>query len=107
MSVDVVVTATAFMDITFIGLERLADEAPVEVLAERDRQRGLKTQPRGPDRVDGAAAGRADEVAGEALLARSGHGLEPDERQVHERGRGDDDVDAHAKRSASSGRRLR
>ena len=86
----------------------VADEAAVEVVAERDGERGAQPEPGDADRVDGAAAGRAQEVAREALLAGPGHRLEPDERDVHERGRGDHDVDAHpAKRSSSSGSRSR
>ena len=63
--------AGADRELDALALERLADEAALEVLAERHRERRAEPEPGGADRVDGAAAGRAQEVAGEALLPRA------------------------------------
>ena len=60
-----------------------------EVVADRRDERGVEPEPRRRHRGDRAAAGRAHELAGEALLAGPGQRLEPDERQVQEGGGGD------------------
>src|SRR5204862_7819620 len=62
-------------------------------------ERGTQAEPRRGDRGDGPAAGRAHEVAGEALLALLGQRLEPDERQVEVRGRADGELGPHERAS--------
>ncbi len=65
-----------------------------EVATERGDERRLEAEPGGGDRRDGAAARRAHQLAGEALLAGSGQAFEPDEGEVEEGRGGDREFDA-------------
>ena len=78
------------------ALERGAHELAGVVVAERRGQRGREPEARGAHGGDRAAAGRAHEIGGEALLSRSGQPFEADEREVEEGRRGDCEIDGHA-----------
>ena len=67
----------------------------------------FEPEPAGADRRDGAAAGRAQHVAGEALLPRPGQRLEADEGVIEIGRRHYGEVDVQANRSSSAGSRSR
>ena len=77
-----------------VALDLAAHVLAAEVVADRRHERRLEPEPRRRDRGDGAAARRAHELAGEALLAGLGQRLEPDEREVEEGRGGDCEFDA-------------
>ena len=76
----------------FVG-QRAPHEIAGDVLAQRRCDGGRETEPCRPDRGDRSAAGSAQQLGSEPLLAEPGQRLEPDERQVEEDGCGDDEVD--------------
>ena len=78
-----------------LGAERLAEKVGRVVAAERRGERGREAKARARNGVDRASTGRADEVSGEALLARAWQRLESDEREIQKRGDRDCDIDWH------------
>ena len=77
-----------------VALDLAAHVLAAQVVADRRDERRVEPEPRGRHRGDGAAARRAHQLAGEALLAGLGQRLEPDEREVEEGGGGDCEFDA-------------
>ena len=75
-------------------LDLAAHVLAAEVVADRRDERGVEPEPRCRHGSDRAAARRAHQLAGEALLARLGQRLEPDEREVEEGRGGDCEFDA-------------
>jgi hypothetical protein len=72
--------------------EHRAHDLAGDVVPERCGDGGREPQACAGDRGDRAAAGRAEEIARESLLAERGQGLEPDEGEVEEHGGGDDEI---------------
>src|SRR5215217_1904072 len=89
-----------------LELERLPEYGRLGVGAQGAGEHGVEPEAGGADGGYGATAGGAVQVLRVALLTRSRQRVEPGERQVEERRRGDGEV-GHPKRSWSSGSRAR
>src|SRR3954451_23079396 len=79
--------------------QHLAHEAAALVVGQRGDERGVEAEPRGGYGRDRPTAGRAQEVAGEALVAEAGQGFQPHEGEVDEGWSGNRQVGAHAVRA--------